>query len=258
MDIAWHDRLANHNKVRKLACQAKEEGADLFVLPEMFSTGFSMDTAITAEPLDGPTPALMRSLASEFGMAVVGGFVLAGETMAAKNVSFAVDRYGNDLALYAKIHQIALLGEHQSYEPGDWPVPFNLEGFRAVCFVCYDLRFPELFRAVVDECTLVLVIASWPAMRQTHWDILLRARALESQCFVVGVNRVGKGGGLGFVGGSAIINPLGEVLARGDDKETLVFADIDPRKVIEVRSNLPFLKDRKSHLLGRMAGAVIS
>ena len=111
---------------------------------------------------------------------------------------------------------------------------------------------------VVDECGLVLVIASWPAVRQTHWDVLLRARALESQCFVVGVNRVGKGGGLDFVGGSAIINPLGEVLARGDDKEALVFADVDPRKVAEVRSNMPFLRDRKPHLLGRMAGTVDS
>jgi predicted amidohydrolase len=102
---------------------------------------------------------------------------------------------------------------------------------------------------VVDECGLILVIASWPSTRQAHWDILLRARAIESQCFVVGVNRVGEGGGLLFTGGSAILDPLGQVLAHGGDKETLVMADADPAQVKEVRSALPFLKDRKPHLL---------
>jgi predicted amidohydrolase len=164
-----------------------------------------------------------------------------------------VDRNGNDLALYAKIHQIALLGEDGSYDPGDWPVVFKLEEMHAACFVCYDLRFPELFRAVVDQCGLILVIASWPAVRQPHWDLLLRARAVESQCFVVGVNRVGEGGDLTFLGGSAIIDPLGQVLAHAEDREALLLADIDPAMVAEVRSSMPFLKDRKSHLLKKLA-----
>jgi predicted amidohydrolase len=153
-----------------------------------------------------------------------------------------------DLALYAKIHLIGILGEDGSYDPGEQPVPFELSGIRAASFVCYDLRFPELFRAVVDECGLFLVIASWPSTRQAHWDILLRARAIESQSFVVGVNRVGEGGGLLFTGGSAVVDPLGQVLAEGGDKETLVTADLDLAKVEEVRSTLPFLKDRKPHL----------
>jgi len=164
-----------------------------------------------------------------------------------------VDIKGNDLALYAKIHQIGLLGEDQSYEPGDWPVPFSLGALNAACFVCYDLRFPELFRLVVDRCELIMIIASWPAARQPHWDLLLRARAAESQCFVVGVNRVGQGGELNFIGGSAIIDPLGQVLAHGGDKETLIVADIDPARVAEVRSAMPFLKDRKPHLFKKLA-----
>jgi len=248
MDIAWHDRSANHDKSRRLAARAKEAGADLLVLPEMFATGFSMDTSFTPEPLDGPTPTLLRSLARELEMAVVGGFVLASGEAEPRNVSLAVNRHGNDLALYAKIHQIALLAEDANYEAGDSPAPFDLDEISAACFVCYDLRFPELFRAVVDQCGLILVIASWPAARQSHWDLLLLARAVENQCFVVGVNRVGEGGGLSFLGGSAIIDPLGQVLAHGGDKETLLLADIDPAKVTEVRTTLPFLKDRKPHL----------
>jgi len=249
MDIAWHDRPANHVKARELAAQAKKRGADMVVLPEMFSTGFSMDTSITPEPLNGSTPTLLRSLARDLEMAVVGGFVLERKKAGPQNVSLAVDSYGNDLALYAKIHQIPILGEDAHYEPGHRPVPFDLQGFRAACLVCYDLRFPELFRALVDECDLILIIASWPTVRQAHWDILLQARAVENQCFVLGVNRVGEGGGNAFTGGSAIIDPAGKVLARGGDKEDLVIADIDPAKVVEVRSTMPFLKDRKPHLL---------
>jgi predicted amidohydrolase len=245
MDIAWHDRSANHDKARRMAALAKEAGADLLVLPEMFSTGFSMDTSLTPEPLDGTTPALLRSLARELGIAVVGGFVLASDDAGPKNVSLAVNRDGKDLAVYAKIHQIALLGEDANYEPGDVPVVFHLQEISAACFVCYDLRFPELFRAVVDQCGLIMVIASWPALRHLHWEVLLRARAVENQCFVIGVNRVGEGGDHSFQGGSAIIDPLGQILAQGGDKETLLLAEIDPLMVPEVRSTMPFLKDRR-------------
>jgi omega-amidase len=253
MDITWHDRSANHEKARQMARQAKKAGAELLILPEMFATGFSMDTSITPEALDGVTPTLLRTLARESGLAIVGGFVLARDDGGPQNVSLAVDPNGNDLALYAKIHQIGLLGEDQSYEPGEWPVPFSIGELNAACFVCYDLRFPELFRLVVDRCELIMVIASWPAGRQSHWDLLLRARATESQCFLVGVNRVGHGGDLDFIGGSAIIDPLGQVLAHGGDKETLIVADIDPAKVVEVRSSMPFLKDRKHHLFKKLA-----
>ena len=249
MDIAWHDRPTNYAKARFLAEQARDTGAEILVLPEMFSTGFSMDASFTAESLDGDTPTFLRSLAHELKLTVIGGFALARDNAGPQNVALAVGRNGNDLALYAKIHQIALLGEDGSYEPGEWPVPFELEGIGAACFVCYDLRFPELFRNVVDQCGLVMIIASWPAARQRHWDILLRARALESQCFVIGVNRVGEGGGLEFAGGSAVIDPLGQVVSHGGEEETLLVADIDLAKVEEVRSAMPFLRDRKPHLL---------
>jgi len=253
MDITWHDRSANHEKARQMATIAKKAGAELFILPEMFSTGFSMDNSITSETLDGLTPTLLRTLARELNLAVVGGFVLARDDGGPQNVSLAVDSDGNDLALYAKIHQIGLLGEDQSYAPGDWPAFFSLGPLNAACFVCYDLRFPELFRLAVDRCELIIIIASWPAARQHHWDLLLRARAAESQCFVVGVNRVGQGGHLNFIGGSAIIDPLGQVIAHGGDKETLVLANVDPAKVAEVRSAMPFLKDRKPHLFKKLA-----
>jgi predicted amidohydrolase len=248
IDIAWHDRRSNLEKIRRYAYRAKEEGADLFILPEMCSTGFSMDTSVTAEPLTGPTPTLFRAIAVETGMYVVGGFALAGGEGRPRNVSLAVDPRGCDLALYAKIHQIAILDEHNHYDPGSRPVTFSLNGTEAACFVCYDLRFPEIFRAVVDRCSLIIVIASWPASRQLHWDALIKARAIESQCYVVGVNRTGFGGGLEFTGGSAVIDPLGNTLAHAGRDEGLVIADIAPAKVLEVRASMPFLKDRRPEL----------
>lgn len=247
MDIVWHDRAANHAHAWDLAAAAKASDVDLVVFPEMFSTGFSMDTAVTAEAGDGSTPTLLRSMARELNINVVGGFALSDGAQRPKNVALSVDRYGKDLALYAKIHQIALLQEDAHYQAGDQPQPFALGSMKAACLVCYDLRFPELFRTLADGCGLMVIIASWPAERQAHWDLLLRARAIENQCFVAGVNRVGEGGDLSFTGGSAIIDPTGDVIASAGDQETLLIADIEPKRIDAVRSAMPFLKDRKPH-----------
>jgi len=245
MDIAWHDRQTNHAKVRQFAKKAKDAGAELLILPEMFSTGFSLDTAITVESLQGDTPEFLRSVAREHSMHVIGGFVLSRNNGGPQNVSLAIDRKGKDIAIYAKTHLISLLGEDTSYESGDRPATFYLDEVCTTCFICYDLRFPELFRAVADKCMLIIVIASWPDTRQAHWDTLLRARAIENQCYVIGVNRVGEGGGYSFTGGSAIIDPLGESITQGEEKETLLVADIDAEKVKEIRSQFPFLKDKR-------------
>jgi omega-amidase len=249
MDIAWHDRDANHIKIRGMAAEAKAAVADLVVFPEMASTGFSMDTAVTAEGLDGPTPTLFRKLAREFDMAVVGGFVLKQGNGRPQNVSLAVDPQGRDLALYAKTHLIGLLGEDRHYHAGDRTVSFPVGGMEASCLICYDLRFPEVFRPLADRCALILVIASWPAMRQRHWDMLLPARAVENQVYVVGVNRVGEGDGLQFTGGSVIIDPAGEIIAQAGDQERLLVADIDPLRVAAIRSQMPFLKDRREDIV---------
>jgi predicted amidohydrolase len=254
MDIAWHDRKTNHASARRLAAKARDCGAQVIVLPEMFSTGFSMETDVTAEPLSGSTPSFLRDLASDLGIWVIGGFVMEREGEKPRNVALTVDPTGADATLYEKIHLISILDEDRHYGPGRLPAPFHMEGLDAACFICYDLRFPELFRAAADACGLVLVIASWPDVRRAHWDTLLRARAVENQCYVAGVNRVGEGGGHRFAGGSLILDPLGTPLAEGGDREELLLADIDPGRVQDVRERFPFLRDRNS-LLFEKAGA---
>ncbi len=245
LDIAWEDRPKNYERVSEFARQAAEKGADLFVLPEMFSTGFSMNPAVTAETSDGETTSYLRSLAKEYSIGVLGGLVLEGEGGKGHNIALAVDRNGRDLATYSKSHLFSFLDEEKFHLAGEGPAPFEFEGVQCACFICYDLRFPELFRLTADKCHAVFVIASWPNGRQLHWDTLLPARAVENQQYIVGVNRVGKGGGHQFDGGSAIYDPFGESLARGGDRECLLFADVDVARVQETRKAMPFLKDRR-------------
>ncbi len=253
MDVAWHDRAANHRTAARLSSLAEESGCRAAVLPEMFSTGFSMDTGVTAEPLSGPTPAFLRALASDLDLWVTGGFALARGDGPPRNAALSVGPGGRDIALYTKIHLIGLLDENRHYGPGSLPVPFDMGGVRTACFICYDLRFPELFRCVADRCDLVLVIASWPEARRAHWTALLQARAVENQCYVAGVNRVGQGGGQSFAGGSVILDPLGEPLARAGDGESVISAEIDPGVVARVRREFPFLRDRQRRLFEQAA-----
>jgi predicted amidohydrolase len=147
---------------------------------------------------------------------------------------------------YRKIHPFSYSGEHERYDAGDQLTTVDVDGVRCSLFVCYDLRFADEFWAVADRTDCYLVPANWPAARREHWRTLLRARAIENQAYVVGVNRVGEGGGLAYAGDSAIIGPFGEELADGADAgEAVLLADVDPAHVAEVRARYPFLSDRR-------------
>jgi predicted amidohydrolase len=245
LDLAWEDREANYARVRPYARQAREAGAELLVLPEMFATGFSLNPASTAEPEDGPTTTFLGALAREHGLGTLGGLVLQGTDGRGRNAARLLAPDGRVLGTYVKTHLFAHAGEERHHEAGAGPVTFPLASGRAAAFVCYDLRFPELFRLVAEECWLMVVIASWPASRQRAWDVLLPARAVENQCFVAGLNRVGRGGGLAYAGGSAVYGPEGESLARAGQGQELMLVDLEPARVAEVRERLPFLRDRR-------------
>ncbi len=247
LDITWEDKEANYWRVQQLAKRSLSHKPDLIVLPEMFATGFSMSTQVTAEPMDGPTPTFLRELARSHKVAVVGGFALDTQRGKTQNCALAVDPQGNDLAVYAKTHLFSFMGEDEHHEAGAGLVPFNLGGLRCACIICYDVRFPELLRPHVEELDAVFVMASWPAQRQSHWDILLPARAVENQLYVVGVNRVGHGKGLDYTGGTAVYHPLGHALARAGagPQETIITADIHAEEVANVRKAMPFLDDRR-------------
>ena len=243
MDIVWENRAANYRKAEQGAARAVENGADLIVLPEMFATGFSMNTAVTAEPQNGETVTFLKNLARTLKVGIIGGFVKALSDGRAQNCAVAVDREGVEIAVYAKSYLFSYMGEDKYHVAGDGVRVFEFDGLRCACFICYDLRFPELFRQVCRETDAAFVIASWPADRAPHWKTLLPARAVENQFYVVGVNRVGNGHGLRFQGDSMIVDPAGELLEAGNDVETILIADITSKRVREVRSAMPFLND---------------
>ncbi len=158
LDIVWEDRQANFEKVRGFAQTAVEEGVRVLVLPEMFSTGFSLNPFVTAEPPDGETPTFIRELAREFGLVVIGGYVQQRQNGKGANAALAVDANGVMLAEYFKTHLFTFMDEEKSHDSGSGPRAFALDGMEMACFVCYDLRFPEVFRLVANGGAMVFVI----------------------------------------------------------------------------------------------------
>jgi predicted amidohydrolase len=247
-DIAWEDKPANYRRVTDLVRSAKLTPGALLLLPEMFATGFSMNTAATVEPLDGPTAKFLASLARENRIHVLGGAVITDtETGRPRNEALAFDPAGRLAAHYAKVYPFSVSREHEHHAAGESVAFFEWSGLRASPAVCYDLRFPELFRrAAGGGAELLPVIANWPLTRQAHWVTLLRARAVENQAYVAGCNRVGRDGvGLEYAGGSQVIDYGGNVLADAGAGETVISATVDPHALRAYRRKLPFLADMR-------------
>jgi omega-amidase len=248
-DIVWEDKPANFARVSALLADTPPEPGGLIVLPEMFATGFSMNAAAIAEDIEtGETAAFLAGLARQYRCHVLGGFVTvgdAGKRPRNEAVLYAPD--GTRTGHYAKQYPFTLGGEKANYDAGAEPVVLPIGELRVALFICYDLRFPEAFReALTQDANAFVAIASWPNRRANHWSLLLQARAIENQAYVIGINRVGTDPTpLAYSGGSVIIAPSGEVLAEGGDQETILTATLDSALVTRYREELPFLKDRK-------------
>jgi predicted amidohydrolase len=243
MDLAWEDVAENHRRATRLLAQAKDGGAALAVLPEMFSTGFSMSAERIAQPPGGPSETFLRERAADLGLSILASVPEMGAP-SPRNMALLVAPDGS-VVRYAKIHPFSYGGEHLHYSAGDRVVTAQIEGVRVTPLVCYDLRFPEPFRTAAADTDLFVVVANWPDQRREHWRTLLRARAIENQAYVVGVNRAGEGNGLRYAGDSAAIAPLGETLAEADHREQVLFCDVDPAVVEKLRARFPALADRR-------------
>jgi len=242
-DIAWEDVPENHRRAARMLSEAAAGGARLALLPEMFNTGFSMDSRRIAQPPGGPSEAFLREQAAARRLWILASIPEAGEP-APRNMALLVSP-GGSVTRYAKIHPFSYAGEHEHYVAGERVVTADVEGLRVTPFVCYDLRFPEPFRLAAPDTDLFAVVANWPDERREHWRTLLRARAIENQAYVAGVNRVGDGGRLHYAGDSAVLSPLGETLSEGADREMVLFADVDPTSVQKLRTRFPALNDRR-------------
>lgn len=247
-DIAWEDKSSNYAKVRSLLAQATPARDSLVVLPEMFATGFSMNADAIAEEYGGPTEQFLADTARELGVYVLGGAAMRGHDRHARNKALVFSPAGELLAFYAKMHPFTLGGEPEHYAAGQQPVAFHWGDWMVSPFICYDLRFPEIFReAVVKHCPeLFVVIASWPEKRVSHWVRLLQARAIENQAYVVGANRVGRDPYYTYAGRSVIIDPQGEITADAGNTEGFIRGQLDLTGLRKYREGLPFLADMKT------------
>lgn len=244
-EVVWEDPEANFERLRPWVAAAAGAGARLLVLPEMYSYGFSMETERIAEPVDGPSTRFLIEEAERFGLWLAGSLPEQPEGADRPHNTLVVAGPGGEVHRYHKIHPFSYAGENEHYQAGDRFVSVVIEGLCFTLFICYDLRFADEFWATAVETDVYLVVANWPERRRHHWQALLLARAIENQAYVVGVNRVGEGGGLVYHGDSRIIDPMGEVLAAAAGRETLLIAEVDAATVRQTRQKLPFLLDRR-------------
>jgi predicted amidohydrolase len=244
-DIAWENKAANFAKVRQLLEAASPPRDSLIALPEMFATGFSMNAEAIAEPYGGETEQFLYETAKRFGIFLIGGAAMRGKGGAPRNKALVFSPEGKLIAWYAKMRPFTAGGEKDIYTAGSVPTVFSWGECNVSPFVCYDLRFPELFRDVARKSRpeLFIVIANFPKKRIQHWTRLLQARAIENQAYVIGVNRIGTDPYYDYSGDSIIVDPDGEIIADAGSNEGYISAELDLAKLNKYRSGLPFLTD---------------
>lgn len=246
MDVQWADPDANLNRARQMVAEAAAANADLVVLPELWGSGYDLANAADyATSVDAGLFEEMADMARENGLYIVGS--LLEESDGSVYNTCALFGPQELVGRYRKLHRFCLMAEDRYLAPGNHPVLLDgLPWGRTALAICYDLRFPELFRGyALAGARLMVIPAQWPAPRIEHWRTLLRARAIENQCFVAGCNRVGADPNNQFGGASAVIGPWGEALVEGDDCAVLLLAEVDLSQVDDARQRIPILEDRR-------------
>jgi omega-amidase len=244
----WHDAAANREYYGAFARALKGQ-TDLIVLPETFASGFTNETLHQAETMDGARLAWLRALAQEVGAAITGSMVIRDGERCFNRLIWA--RPDGSFETYDKRHLFRMAKEHERYAGGDKRLIVELSGWRICPMVCYDLRFPVWVRnrhgkRASDrfDYDLAIFVANWPAPRREPWRTLLRARAIENLCYVVGVNRVGvDGNDLPYAGDSAAIDFVGTPLAELDAQEQVVTVTLDPAALAAHRERFPAWMD---------------
>jgi omega-amidase len=241
-DLRWQHPAANRDHLaQRLTSLATT--TDLIVLPEMFTTGFSMEAAALAEPMDGPTVAWMRGQATFYNAVVTGSVIIEEDGQYYNRLLWV--RPDGSLSYYDKRHLFTMAGEHNVYTSGRQQLVEEWRGWRICPLVCYDLRFPVWSRNQADNpYDLLLYVANWPATRRSAWVALLRARAIENVAYTLGVNRMGTDGlGHAYAGDSALLDMQGNYLVQVSNLETTMTHTITRAPLQEFRARFPALHD---------------
>lgn len=239
----WENKVESQNRVQSLTDKIVD--VDLLIFPEMTLTGFSMNSKSFAEKIDGSSFQFFSSIAKEKNVNIIYGFIENLDN-SIFNSSVHLNRRGEVCSVYHKIHPFSYSEENKHYTAGANSVVTNIDDAKTGLSICYDLRFPELFRLYGKEkVDLIINIANWPQARVHHWDALLRARAIENLCFIAAVNRVGTDPKLNYTGHSSIYTPLGDRILFSENDEDVLIAEINLDEVKRSRKNFPFLDDIK-------------
>ncbi len=245
-DISFEDAPATRERVAPMIAAAAGAGARLVVLTEMFATGFTMNPLEHGEGPGGATTDFLLRAAARHNVWVCGSIPTVDPAIPRPVNRLILAGPAGELHTYDKIHPFSHGLEAEQYQGGTRFLTVDIEGLRCSFLVCYDLRFADECWQLAGVTDCFVVPANWPEVRRHHWRSLLIARAIENQAYVVGVNRVGSGGGLEYVGDSQIVDPLGEVLASGARTEALLVAEVDPAHVAAVRHRFQFGRDRRT------------
>jgi len=240
-DLYWEDTSKNRNNFESKMNQIDSE-VDLIVLPEMFSTGFTMNALAMAEAMNGETILWMKSVAKKKNCAVTGSLIIAENDQFYNRMLFVFP--SGEIQYYNKRHLFTLASEDKTYTAGTEKVIVNYLGWKICLQVCYDLRFP-VFARNVENYDLLLYVANWPKVRTNAWDILLKARAVENLSYVVGVNRIGlDANNYEHIGHSQALDFSGNYILEPQEAEGVFIVDLDKNAMLETRKKLDFLSDK--------------
>jgi predicted amidohydrolase len=249
LDQKWEDKNTNLQRCEVLTEKAKLLGAELIIFPEMTLTGFSMNTSYSAEPANkSPSVNAFSRLAKDNQIAIFAGVVLnSGAKPSNALLAFSDD--GKEQARYFKIHPFSFAKENEHFHSGNHLAKMTMSEFKFGFSICYDLRFPEIYSAMAKDCDVLVNIANWPRFRVDHWRTLLKARAIENQVFVIGVNRVGIDGyGLEYEPSSLVVNANGDFIQPIHSEKELDIYEISQQDLIDFRKSFSTRHDRRTEI----------
>jgi predicted amidohydrolase len=238
----WENKEESRSKIIHLLCNMPID-IDLLIFPELTLTGFTMRSKRFAENIDGESIRFFSSLAEKYDCHIIAGFIEEDQERYF-NTLVHLDPHKEMICKYRKIHPFSFSGEDRHYASGSHPTITEVKGLHIGLSICYDLRFPELYRQYAKKRVDIIVdIANWPVERIEHWSTLLKARAIENQCYMIGVNRVGSDKSLHYPGWSSVFHPFGEELICIRESEEVTIIEVHSEEVKKTRDKYPFLND---------------
>lgn len=249
-DLFWENKKANLEMFEKKIMDISDK-TEVIILPEMFSTGFSMNSSALAETMEDGTVCWMKKVSAAKRAVIAGSLIIKDEDKYFNRLIWMLPT--GDYGYYDKRHLFSYADEHNHYQPGNKKLIASLKGWKINLQVCYDLRFPVWARQPAEpgkQYDLYINVANWPASRSNAWKTLLTARAIENQCFVIGVNRTGDdGNGHSYNGDSMIVDPLGKVIYQKEKAEEVYTCTLNKAKIRDARSRYPFLGDADEYVI---------